>query len=346
LVIATTMVALLVVQVVVAAQLHVPWVAIEPGSATPAEQRVAVTGAQTYTDADGEILFLTVRTNRLTALEWLQRSRDPYVDIRREEDVYGTQSPQETRQANLQLMTRSKSNAELVALSYLGYDVYRATGVTIVNTTADSAADGVIQPGEVVTAVDGKVTNTPQQLVDILRALTPATVVTLNVEKGDGSGKRQVQVTLGARPDGSAGGFLGVGTDTRLDERTDVGVDVNIDSGDVGGNSAGLAFALAVIDDLTPGSLTGGHKVAVTGTIELDGSIGEVGGVSQKAVAARRVGAEYMLVPKSLEADAKRYVGDSIKIVPVSTLQEALDALSDLGGNARELALPGATKAN
>jgi PDZ domain-containing protein len=336
----------LLVQLLVASQLRVPWVGIEPGSATSAENRVNVTGVATYPDDDGDILFLTVRTNRLTALEWLQRARDPYVDIRREDDVYGTQTPQESRQVNLQLMTRSKSNAELVALTYLGHDVYRPTGVGVAAITDGSAAQGILNVGDVITAIDGRPTATAQDLIDILRASSAGVTVHLDVEKEDGTDHHQVNVTLTARPDTNPGGFIGISTDTRYDERSDTGINVDIDSGDVGGNSAGLAFTLAVIDELTPGSLTGDHKVAVTGTIDLDGTVGEVGGVAQKAVAARRAGAEYMFVPATLEAEAKKYVADTITVVPVTTLQDALDKLSDLGGNARELALPGAKPAN
>ncbi len=93
-----------------------------------------------------------------------------------------------------------------------------------------------------------------------------------------------------------------------------------------------------------PGDLLGDNKVAVTGTMELDGSVGEVGGIAQKAVAARRAGAKYFLVPRSLENEAKRNAG-SMKVIPVSNLAEALDALASIGGNARELTLQTTPKA-
>lgn len=344
-IVGTTVVLVLLIQLLVASQIGVPWVAFEPGSATPTEQRVAVNGAQTY-DAEGQILFLTVRVNQLTALEWLSKSRDKNVDIERESDVLGNRTPSENRKFNQDLMVRSKSNAELVALSYLGYDVFTSTGVLITNVVDGSAAAGNLSVNEAITAVNGTETPTAQSLVDLLKTTTPGTQVTLDVENGDGSNHHQVTVTLGARPDGSAGGFLGIGTDDRVEEKKDVPVHVNIDSGDVGGNSAGLAFTLAIIDEMTPGSLTGGHKVAVTGTIDLDGTVGDVGGVSQKAVAAKRAGAEYMIVPTVEEEQAKRFVGDTIKVIPVNTLTDALNALSDLGGNARQLALPGAQHTN
>src|SRR5690606_3334077 len=99
-----------------------------------------------------------------------------------------------------------------------------------------------------------------------------------------------------------------------------------------GGPSAGLAFTLALIDLLTPGELTGGHKVAVTGTIRLDGSVGPVGGGAQKAIAARNAGYEVFLVPPDELEEVKTTLGGDFAVIAVSTLDEALEALVSLGG--------------
>jgi Lon protease-like protein/universal stress protein family protein len=108
-------------------------------------------------------------------------------------------------------------------------------------------------------------------------------------------------------------------------------VRAQIDSGDVIGPSAGLAFTLALLDRLTPGDLTGGRPVAVTGTIALDGTVGPVGAVGQKVASARRAGAEVMLVPRSAYTTALRNRG-TMQVVPVGTLAEALAAMARLGG--------------
>jgi PDZ domain-containing protein len=108
-------------------------------------------------------------------------------------------------------------------------------------------------------------------------------------------------------------------------------IDVKIDTQRVGGPSAGLAFTLAIIDDLTPGSLTGDERVAVTGTIQPDGTVGEVGGVEQKAITARTNGVQLMIVPKAEVADARRGAGD-VRVVGVRNVDEALDALHEAGG--------------
>jgi PDZ domain-containing protein len=115
-------------------------------------------------------------------------------------------------------------------------------------------------------------------------------------------------------------------------------IDVTIDSGNVGGPSAGLAFTLAVLDVLTPGEITGGHRVAATGTMALDGTVGPVGGAAQKAVTVRDAGYEVFLVPSDELEEVRATVGDDLRVIAVDTLAEALDALDSLGGNAGSLA--------
>lgn len=342
-VVAATAVAVVVVLAAVASQISVPWVAFEPGSASPAEDRVDVVGAPVF-PPDGDLFFLTVRVNRLSLLELLVKSRDRSVALVSEYGYFGDQTPQESRRQSRDLMVRAKSNAELVALSALGYDAFENTGVRVESIQADTAAVGKIEQFEIITAIDGTATATPQSLISILATKSPGETVTLSVEKADASSPRTVSVTLGTRTDGKSGGFLGITTSQRVSEARDLPVKITIDSGEVGGNSAGLAFTLAVIDELTQGSLTGKNRVAVTGTMELDGTVGEVGGVAQKVVAARRAGAKYFLVPRSLESEAKRNAG-SMKVIPVSNLKDALDALASIGGNANDLNLDTTPKA-
>jgi PDZ domain-containing protein len=109
-------------------------------------------------------------------------------------------------------------------------------------------------------------------------------------------------------------------------------INVKINTQLVGGPSAGLAFTLAIIDDLTPGSLTGGRQVAVTGTIAPDGTVGEVGGVEQKAITARANGVRLMIVPKAEAADARRGAGN-VRVVGVDSVDQALAALHQAGGS-------------
>ena len=131
--------------------------------------------------------------------------------------------------------------------------------------------------------------------------------------------------------------MVGVRADTFV-LASDLPVDVEISTGEIGGPSAGLAMTLAVIDVLTPGELTGGRNVAVTGEIGLDGSVGPIGGIEQKAHAVRRSGIDVFVVPADQVAEIGDAAGD-MEVLGVRTLDEAVAALGALGGDVDELAL-------
>ena len=138
------------------------------------------------------------------------------------------------------------------------------------------------------------------------------------------------------RPSDPQRAVIGIAPEDRI-VGFDFPIKVTIDSGTVGGPSAGLAFTLAVLDVLTPGELTGGHRVAVTGTIALDGAVGPVGGGAQKAITVRDAGYEVFLVPLDELEEVRATVGDDLQVIAVDTLAAALDALDSLGGNAGSL---------
>ena len=127
----------------------------------------------------------------------------------------------------------------------------------------------------------------------------------------------------------------------RLMTKVKLPFDITIDSGDVVGPSAGLAYALELIDLLTPGELTGGVRVAATGDLAPGGQVGPVGGVGQKTVAVRRAGAKVFLVPRDNLAEARAHAG-GMRVYPVGDVDDALRVLGGLAGsNAMALAQPG-----
>jgi PDZ domain-containing protein len=142
-----------------------------------------------------------------------------------------------------------------------------------------------------------------------------------------------VTVATRATPDGPNEGQAQIGVFSAPEY--DFPVDVQIDTGDVGGPSAGLAFTLTILDELSPGDLTGGDEIAVTGTIESDGTVGPIGGVAQKAVAARRAGARLFIVPRA-EAAVARSHADGMRVAAVRDLDDALAALERSGGEPLE----------
>jgi PDZ domain-containing protein len=322
-------VALLTLGTIAAAFVKVPYFLLAPGSVRSTEGLIEVEGAPSF-QSDGQIDFTTVSIKKATALQAVVGWLDPTVDVIEEDKILGGRTQNENREFNLQEMADSKEIATAVALERLGYDVVeQGSGAFIVNVVPDTPAADVLSRGDVVTAADGVPVQISSDLVDIISTRRPGDVVTLEVQHGNGE-THTVPVELVGRPDAPDQPMLGVSLQTyRL--RYEFPFEVTIDSGDVGGPSAGLAFTLGVIDVLTPGSLTGGQRVATTGTIDPNGDVGAVGGVQQKTVAVRRAGATLFLVPPSELDEARKYAGD-MRVEPVETVDDALRALATIGG--------------
>src|SRR5262249_40057482 len=153
--------------------------------------------------------------------------------------------------------------------------------------------------------VDGTQVNSSDSLRDALAPHKPGDKVTLTVENPDGV-QHTGDVVLGTNPAKPGVGFLGVSLDDRLEYHLP-NFDVSIDSMAIGGPSAGLAFPLSILDQLTPGDLTGGQAVAATGEIHNDGTVGEIGGIQQKVTTVSRAGVKTFFVPLENYDEAKAH---------------------------------------
>lgn len=329
--------------IVGASTLTIPYYAIAPGSALAVAPLVKVVDGPNH-PPKGEVYLCTVSLRRTTLLEALEGWLDPTVDVVREKVLKPPDvSPEEYRRQNLQAMDTSKEQALGVAFEQLGYDAITGDGAQIVQILKESPADGLLEVGEVIVAVDGDDVELHSEAVKVLGEHEPGDLVTLDVVAEDRE-EREVEVRLGSHPDDDERPFLGVILRTR-EQRFDFPYEVEIASDRIGGPSAGLAFTLEVLDVLTEGELTGGRKVAATGTMELDGSVGQVGGVAQKTVAVKDAGVELFLVPEAELDDARRHAGKGLRVEGVGSLEDALRILSSFGGNGLALGRPGATRA-
>lgn len=314
---------------------RLPYYVLSPGSSRPTEPLITVDGAPTFAN-DGSVDFLTVSMRQVTPIEVVASWINDSQDIRSEDEILGSNTPSENRALDLRMMANSKDAAQYQALTRLGYDIpEHGTGAVVASVVDGGPAASELVPGDVVVAVDGRTVEFSDDLVALIGASAPGTPMTFTVvpfdERIEGARPaRTVTVVLGARPGDPSKGFLGVSMFTR-DLSFDFPVKVSIDSGSVGGPSAGLAFTLGILDVLTPGSISGGLPIATTGTIALDGTVGPVGGVHQKVIAARRRGVKLMLVPASEIDEARRYAGD-LRVEPVTTLDDALAVLATIGG--------------
>lgn len=317
-----------------------PYYALAPGSARGVTDLIVAEGTDTY-PPEGEVLLTTITLSKVTPVEALTGWLRSDVDIVPEDQILPPDTTDEDyRRFNVQEMDDSKQTAIVVALRRLGYQVTeKGEGALIERVLPQFPANGRLEPGEVIKTVDGKPVALVQEATAAIGAHQAGETVRLEVASVDGTSTRTVDVPLAADPE--QGGKPVLGVFLRTSKRTfEMPIDVDIKSGSIGGPSAGLAFTLGVIDQLTPRELTGGRKVAVTGTIEIDGRVGDVGGVAQKTAAVRKAGADVFIVPAGEYEDALSRAGDDLQVIKVTTLQEALEALENLGGDLTGLVAP------
>jgi PDZ domain-containing protein len=331
------LVAVLVAGVTVAAVRPVAYYTLSPGSARSVEPLVTITsgagGPELHEEpVRDDIYFLTVTVRQPFGAEVLWALTDDRIEVVQRELVDGTQSREENRQFNRSLMTSAKDKAASVALERAGFEVtVRTTGAVVIDIGPEYPVAAVLAPGDTVVAAAGEPVESAEDLVAVVGARAPGDTLELTVEPLGSTTRRRVEAELVARPGEPARAMLGITLESR--PAYDFPVDVAIDSGRVGGPSAGLAFALAILDRITPGLLTGGERIAVTGTIELDGSVGRVGGVRQKTEAAIEADARVFVVPADEEAEALEAAQGRIEVRAVATFEDALDVLVDLGGD-------------
>ncbi|MEZ5376276.1 MAG: S16 family serine protease [Acidimicrobiales bacterium] len=311
------------------------YVAIVPGSVRDTEPLVSVEGVATY-PSEGELDYTTVRLRQdmdlWTYLYEKWKGDGEFIDA---DTYFGTLTPDENREINLERMTSAKDTAIAVALDQLGFDTISDAGVVVAQVVENSPAVGLLEVGDVLSSINGEPITSDVQLVERLSKYRPGDVATFEVTRG-AEAPQEISVTLGERPDDGEAGFIGISPAT-LADISDPPFEIDIDSGSVGGPSAGLAFTLAILEELTPGELTGGAKVAITGTIGIDGTVGPIGGIEQKAVAVRESGAAYFIVPSSQQPEelevVRERVGDGVEVIEVDSLDAALEALGRIGGD-------------
>lgn len=306
----------------------VPYFAMTPGPVEEVSALVTITGEPIF-DSSGDLFLLTVGLREVNVFEWVEAQFHDETDLIAREQVRppGTTQEQVTRR-NLESMNESIGTAVFVALRRLGYPVsFTGEGAEVLQVVEESGAMGVLQVGDVITSVSGRPVLTADQAAAAIREFSPGDTVTIAGLRGEAG--FEADILLMPHPDLPGAPMLGVALET-LNLDLVLPVNVRIDSRNIGGPSAGMMYALAVIDLLTEGELTGGYRVAGTGTIRFDESVGPIGGVRQKVFAARGIGADYVLVPADNYELALTAAGDEIVVVPVATLQDALDFLGSL----------------
>jgi PDZ domain-containing protein len=230
------------------------------------------------------------------------------------------------RTAELREMSRSQRIAAAVALRKLGYRVVaKPNGVIVSVVELGSHAAGELQPSDVIVSVNGTATPTLAKLRSVLARVKIGDVVSLRVRRGD----RLLTVDIRTIADPLNPQRAIVGFTPDQSAQITLPIRVSIDAGNVGGPSAGLAFALEVMEELGH-DISHGYRVAATGQMELDGTVAPIGGVKQKTFGAREAKADVFLVPAGDNAQEARRYADGLRIIPVKSFSQALRALAAL----------------
>lgn len=315
-----------------AAFVPVPFVTYHPGvtvdmlAENGGEERIEVPGHKTYHDG-GELRMTTVSVtppeydvSMFSALEaWLSDDAavQPFSSVYAEDETNETKE-----QESHAYMVTSQETSVAVALKELGHDVKQSAEVAAVGE--DKPASGVLEVRDRIVEVGGTAVNTPDEVIKAVEQATAGEPLQLVVVRDY---KRKRVTVTPEEVDGAPKVGVQVGTGVALPFKVDIDIDPEI-----GGPSAGLMFALAVYDTLTPGPLTDEHQIAGTGTIDIDGTVGTIGGIQQKIAGARDAGAELFLVPHNGPSssnceDAAGADNGDMRLVPVGTMAEALDVI-------------------
>ncbi len=310
--------------------ISVPYVRLAPGPVfnvlgdVDGQSLITVEGAKTYSTT-GQLDMTTVSERGgpyggLTLLEAFTGWLDPKVAVVPTDLLYAPQTTaDQAEQVGADQFTDSQEKARIAALREVGEPV--ATRPWVQQVLPDSPAEGELQHGDVVMAVNGQTVTEPKEIARIVKKAGPGAQVTLDLRR-DGQDK-SVTVTTAANPVDASQGYLGLSLGVLAD--SPVKVDFHFD--DVGGPSAGLVFSLGIVDKLTPGNLLDGRLVAGTGTMDYDGTVGPIGGIAQKMAAARANGAVLFLAPESNCGEIAGATPDGLTVAAVSSLGEAVDVL-------------------
>ena len=290
------------------------------------EPLVEVSGAETY-PSSGELRLTTISGSGgpgypAYLVDVLRGWASRHSLVRPVEQVYPQDvTREELDESNAGAMVSSQENATVAALTELGYEV--PATLVVAGTVEGTDAEGRLEEGDVLTALDGEALADYQTLVSRLADVEPGDTVRLTVTRHGES--VEVPVVTSEREDGGA--QIGV----FIDPSFDMPVDVDITIEGIGGPSAGMMFALGIVDLLTPEDEADGEVVAGTGTIDVTGEVGTIGGIRQKLAGSARDGARWFLAPEGNCDEVVGYEPDGLRVVPVATLGDARDALVAIG---------------
>lgn len=325
---ATVVAFVVVILVAVAWSIGTNDIIMLPAPAEAIDARITVAGHPQPANR-GAFYITFVDEPQANLLTKFYESFNPDATILPLSAFYGPTVPSQAQQQKISIsqMIGSKQAAKLAAFNALGHPVPEEQ-VAVAQIEKTSKAVGKLRVNDVILRVNGQAVHTPDQLRKAVQRLQPGDPVALLVQRTASDGPLRLTVPTIRNSTGNAIiGILPQLTFTALPKNLPYKVTINTNN--IEGPSAGLIFTLSIINHLSPVDLTHGHKIAGTGTIDAAGNVGAIGGVKQKVIGARQVGAQYFIVPLDNYAEAKPYAR-GITLVPVATLDDALAFLKGL----------------
>lgn len=308
-----------------------PYVVLQPGPAVNVFGKLedkpilVVSGARTY-PPDTTMDFTTVQVvggpgRKVDVFDLAEAWIRPDYDVLDREVIYPEDvTEKQMEEYSAAEMVDSQEVASAVALRALGKKVTPV--VVIAQVPEKSPATGKLKAGDRLVSIGGKPATSTEVVRKVVQSVTPGDTLDLVVRRG---GAQVSVTTTTAERDGAT--VIGV----LLGRSYDLPVDVKVQAGNVGGPSAGTMFALGIYDLLTPGDLAGDQDIAGTGTLDDNGTVGPIGGIPQKLAGARKAGAEWFLVPADNCAEARPRAPDGIRLVKVTTFDDALSSVRAIG---------------
>tara|TARA_Y100001970_G_scaffold151095_1_gene185164 strand:- start:3939 stop:4961 length:1023 start_codon:yes stop_codon:yes gene_type:complete len=283
-------------------------------------------------DFEGNLFQLTVRRDEANVLIYAwSLINDSYDLYPREVILPDGVTPKELSEISIQNMRTSENVAIAVALKNVGYEINsKGDGVSVVGLLDDSPVKEKLKKGDLLNSINNKEISSTTEFISTLRTYSIGETVTIGLLREVNGELKQmfVETTLIEHVEYKGEPMVGF-LATTVNERFDFPFEIDIKTGNVGGPSAGLMMALNVYNNLIPEDITNSMIIAGTGTIEIDGSVGPVGGIKQKVIAAKRAGAELIIVPVPNFDEAKLLETDKTKIIAVQSFTEALQVISE-----------------
>lgn len=300
--------------------IYLPWYAVGPGPARAVQPLIRFE-EQTRYESQGRFVMTSVRFKQLTGFGILLAWLDPDRAVVPRSDLYpdGVDRRAE-HERSISQMDSSKIDAAAVVLRELyRYPRQHGDGVLVESVVSGCAADGELFPGDRILAIDGGEVETFRDARRAIEAAPSGATLTFDLSV-DGAPET---VDLVREPcGGSEDPLVGISMINSFP------FEVSISSGEIGGSSAGLMWALGLYDLLTPGDLTAGRTIAGTGQIALDGTVIPIASIQEKVAAAADTGASVFLLPSDNMRSARAGGDHGIELVPIDTFDDAVEYLS------------------